>query len=64
MTLAFPPKLRSRFYGQEREHLGEHYRCFICQQEVFKTMPKFCDTILLPHASRLINTDEFVRVAL
>ena len=26
----------------------------------FKTMPKFRDTILLAHASRLINTDEFV----
>ena len=27
---------------------------------LFKTMPKFRDTILLAHASRLINTDEFV----
>ena len=60
MTLAFPPKWRLRFYEQERGHLGGHYRCFICQQEVFKTMPKFRDTILLAQASRLINTDEFV----
>jgi len=60
VTFAFPPKLRLRFYEQEREHLGGHYRCFICQQAVFKTMPKFRDTILLAHASRLIYTDEFV----
>ena len=60
MTLVFPPKWRLRFYEQERGHLGGHYHCFICQQEVFKTMPKFRDTIRLAHASRLINTNEFV----
>ena len=32
-----------------------------CQRKVFfKTMPKFRDTILLAHASRLINAEEFV----
>ena len=29
-------------------------------KRLFKTMPKFRDTILLAHASRQINTNEFV----
>ena len=46
--------------SKNADTLADTYRSFICQQEVFKTMPKFRDTIPLAHASRLINTDEFV----
>ena len=55
VVLAFPPKLRLRILRARTLTTA-----IDVNESFFKTMPKFRDTILLAHASRLINAEEFV----
>ena len=51
--------LRLRFSTSKSENAIVVSR-ILSQKEVFIAMPKFRDTILLAHASRLLNAEEFV----